>query len=740
MNPSKFLKNLLKNPSSISSASQTKQLHAQIIKHKGLNPFYLTTLLSIYSNFNLLPESITLFNLLQSPPLLAWKSIIRCYTSLGFSLECLYCFNQMRAIGLYPDHHVFPSVLKSCTLFKSLKLGESVHACIIQLGLDIDVYTGNALMNMYSKLEGLDERTGDMGQPFYVFDKMSQRKLSNRAENECKVIDKFGKMNDFHPKLDMDLVGDNSLDRSILRKSSVQKVFDNMPTRVLVSWNTVISGNAQNGRFEDALAMLRDMGNENLQPDAFTLSSVLPVFSELVVVRKGKEIHGYAIRNRLDHHLFVGSGLIDMYAKCTHINDAYKVFNLLPYRDSISWNTIIAGCVQNGFFDEGLKLFREMVSAKVKPVNISFSSTLPACAHLTTLSLGKQLHGYILRCGFEENALIASSLVDMYAKCGYIKIARSIFNKSKQHDIVSWTTMIMGYALNGHPDDAISLFKQMETEGVKPNSVAFLAVLTACSHAGLVDQAWDYFNRMINDYGLSPQMEHYASVADVLGRAGRLKKAYDFISNMSDANSSIWSTLLSACRVHKNVEMAEKVAKETFKVDPSNIEAHIFLSNAYSAARRWKDAANVRLTMRSKGISKEAACSWIEVKNKVHTFMANDKSHESYEKIKKALEELVEKMENEGYVPDTSEVHHDVDEEYKRSLLFSHSERLAIAFGIISTPKGATIRITKNIRVCNDCHTAIKFMSKIVRREIIVRDNSRFHHFKDGSCSCRDYW
>ncbi|KNA12952.1 hypothetical protein SOVF_121530 [Spinacia oleracea] len=663
----------------------------------------------------------------------------------------------MRVSGLYPDHNVFPSVVKSCTLLKNLKLAESFHACIIRLGLDIDIYTGNALMNMYSKLESVSgDFGGKGGHSLHVFDKMPQRKLNFRGSDNLSstnvkdnVVDEFDKMVvGFHPKFNLDVMGGSSSEYCpgkgrgpSFRKSGVQKVFEIMPVRDLVSWNTVISGNAQNGMFEDALAMLRDMGKANLKPDTFSLSSVLPMFAELVDVHRGREIHGYAIRNGLDTDLHVGSGLIDMYSKCNQIENAYRVFILLPFHDSISWNSIIAGCVQNGHFDEGLKLFRKMVMAKVKPGSVSFSSIVPACAHLTTLRLGKQLHGYIMRCGFEENVLIASSLVDMYAKCGYIKLARCIFNQIKLHDTVSWTAMIMSYALHGHAHDAICLFKQMEVEGVKPNSVAFIALLTACSHAGLVDESWNYFSSMIHDYGLSPQLEHYAAVADLLGRAGRLNEAYDFISKMSSSPSgSVWSTLLSACRVHKNVDMAEKVAAEVFRVDPSNIGAYVLLSNTYCAAKRWKEAANVRKTMKNKGLLKEAACSWIEVKNRLHGFVAGDKSHPCYERINKALDELLEKMEREGYVPDTSEVFHDIDEELKKSLLFNHSERLAIAFGIISTPEGATICITKNIRVCTDCHTAIKFISKIVKREIIVRDNSRFHHFKDGICSCGDYW
>ncbi|KDO38882.1 hypothetical protein CISIN_1g040365mg [Citrus sinensis] len=514
-----------------------------------------------------------------------------------------------------------------------------------------------------------------------------------------------------------------------------------MPVSDLVSWNTVIVGLARNGLYEEALNIVRQMGNVNLKPDSFTLSSVLPIFADYVDVIKGKEIHGYAIRHGLDANVCIGSSLINMYAKCARVEDSHRLFCLLPVKDAISWNSIIAGCVQNGLFDEGLKFFRQMLIAKIKPRHVSFSSIMPACAHLTTLHLGKQLHGCIIRNGFDDNMFIASSLLDMYAKCGNIRLARCIFDKMDLHDIVSWTAVIMGNALHGNAHDAISLFEQMEKDGVKPNSVAFVAVLTACSHAGLIDKAWSYFNSMTKDYGIAPSFEHYAAVADLLGRAGKLQEAYEFISNMhAGPTENVWLTLLSACRVHKNVELAGKVAEKIFMIDPNNMGAYVILSNTYAAARRWKDAASLRVFMRNKGMKKTPACSWIEVKNKAYAFVAGDKSHPFYHRINEALKELLERMEQEGYVPDTKEVLHDVEEEQKKNLLYYHSERLAIVFGIICTPDGTTIRIIKNLRVCGDCHTAIKFISKIVQREIIVRDNSRFHHFEDGKCSCGDYW
>ncbi|CAK9166796.1 unnamed protein product [Ilex paraguariensis] len=747
---------LLHNPSSIKTKSQAKQLHAQLIKTtRTASPSISSTILSIYSNLNLLHESLIVFNTLHSPPTVAWKSIIKCYSSNGFFACSLASFIEMRALGKYPDRNVFPSVLKSCAHLGELRLGQSVHGCIIRLGMDCDLYTGNALMSMYSKLPDLDVDGGRRFNASQVFDETSESKQHSGDDSNIELFEKWilpvgskanlNKASDSLAQTDKQRedfefsVGGRK--KGTIRMESMSKVFEMMPEKDIVSWNTVIMGNAKNGMYQEALMMVRDMGNANLKPDSFTLSSVLPIFAEYVDVLKGKEIHGYAIRHGFDEDVFIGSSLIDMYANCTRVEDSCRLFGLLPKRDDVSWNSIIAGCVQNGLFDEGLKLFRQMLVAKIKPMHISFSSVMPACAHLTTLHLGKQLHGCIIRGGFGDNVFVASSLVDMYAKCGNIRIARGIFNKMELHDMVSWTAMTMGYALHGFAHDAILLFEQMEKEGGKPTYVVFIAVLTACSHAGLVDEAWKYFNSMTQAYGITPGIEHYAAVADLLGRAGKLEEAYQFISSMHiESTSIVWSTLLAACRVHKNVELAEKVAKEIFTVDPENMGAYALLSNTYSAAGRWKAAAKLRIRLRDKNMRKKPACSWIEVKNKVHAFVADDTSHPYYDRICEALEVLLEQMEREGYVPNTNEVLHDVEEEQKRHLLSSHSERLAIAFGIISTPAGMTIRVTKNLRVCIDCHTATKFISKIVGREIIVRDNSRFHHFKDGKCSCGDYW
>ncbi|XP_017700788.2 putative pentatricopeptide repeat-containing protein At3g23330 [Phoenix dactylifera] len=719
------LKSLLHNPSSIRKKSHAQQLHAQLLK--CCPAAAAAAIIPIYSALGLLHEALHAFTSLPSRPPLAWKSVIRCSASHGLFHRSVSLFVQMRASGTPPDGDVLPSVLKSCAALRDSKLGESIHGYVVRSGSGSDLFTANALMNMYCKL--VDSNNGAVS-----YTRMSSRDFDGRNSR------KFGSFADsFHLEC-KPAKNDADFDR-VASIEKVRKVFDEMTERDVVSWNTLIAGCAENGMYGDALEMVREMGLDALKPDSFTLSSVLPIFAEFVDVRKGMEIHGFAIRHMFDSDVFIGSSLIHMYAKCTRVEYSRRVFDLLPKPDAISWNSIIAGSVQNGMFDEGLRLFRQMLHAKVKPMPVAFSSIMPACSHLTTLHLGKQLHGYVIRGGFDSNVFIASSLVDMYAKCGNIRVARQVFEGMQSPDMVSWTAMIMGHALHGPAEEALALFQRMEEENGKPNYVAFVAILTACSHAGLVDEAWKYFNSMSKDYGIIPCLEHYAAVADLLGRAGKLEEAYDFISTMHvKPTASVWSTLLGACRVHKNIKLAEKVAEKIFELEPKNMGAHVLMSNIYSAAGKWKEAAKLRMAMKDKGMRKQPACSWVEIKNKVHAFVAHDKSHPFYDKISEALEVFSEQMEREGYVPNTEDVLHDIEEEQKRYALCGHSERLAIAFGIISTPPGTTIRVTKNLRVCVDCHTATKFISKIVGREIVVRDVNRFHHFKDGMCSCGDYW
>uniref|UniRef100_A0A0D9X0S1 DYW domain-containing protein n=1 Tax=Leersia perrieri TaxID=77586 RepID=A0A0D9X0S1_9ORYZ len=620
--------------------------------------------------------------------------------SQGQFLHAISLFLQMRS-SVAPRSSVpasLPAALKSSAALGLCTLATSLHALAIRSGAFADRFTANALLNMYIKLPALHH-------PFRTDGPSGERGVESAA------------------------------------LESVQKVFDDMLERDAVSWNTLILGFAENKRHQKALSMVRVMWRDGFKPDSFTLSSVLPIFAEYADINRGMVVHGFAIKNGLDNDVFIGSSLIDMYANCTRMDYSMKVFNSFSDCDTILWNAMLAGCAQNGSVEEALGIFRRMLQSGVRPVPVTFSSLIPACGNLALLPLGKQLHAYLIRAVFNDNIFISSSLIDMYCKCGNVSIARRVFNGIQSPDIVSWTAMIMGYALHGPATEAFVLFERMELGNVKPNHITFLAVLTACSHAGLVDKGWKYFSSMPDKYGIVPSLEHCAALADTLGRAGELDEAYNFISKMKiKPTSSVWSTLLRACRVHKNTILAEEVAKKIFDLEPRSMGSHVILSNMYSASGRWNEAAHLRKSMRKKGIKKEPACSWIDVKNELHVFVAHDKSHPWYDRIIDALNVYSEQMIHQGYVPNMEDVFQDIEEEQKRDVLCGHSEKLAIVFGIISTPPGTTIRVMKNLRVCVDCHTVTKFISKIAAREIVVRDVNRFHHFKDGNCSCGDFW
>lgn len=301
--------------------------------------------------------------------------------------------------------------------------------------------------------------------------------------------------------------------------------------------------------------------------------------------------------------------------------------------------------------------------------------------------------------------------------------------------------MITGYGMHGHGEDAIVLFKKMEEAGMKPDYITFVGVLSACSHAGLLDEGWRYFDYMRRDHCIPARVEHYTCMVHLLGRTGHLEEAHSLIKNMPlEPDAGVLGALLFACWVHVNVDLGERVSEWLLELEPDNAGNYVMLSNIYAAAGQWNDVAKVRTMLKGRGMKKSIGCSWIEIKNKVHAFVVADRSHPQSSEIYGLLEKLERQMKAEGYVADTSFVLHDVQEEEKRYAICSHSEKLAIAFGLINTSPGTPIQITKNLRVCGDCHTATKFISKIANREITLRDVNRFHHFRDGICSCGDYW
>lgn len=522
---------------------------------------------------------------------------------------------------------------------------------------------------------------------------------------------------------------------------SAMKLFDEMVERNLATWNAMITGLTQFEFNKEGLSMFSSMHELGFLPDAFTLGSVLRGCAGLKDLNRGRQVHSYAVKSGFDLHLVVGSSLAHMYMKSGSLGEGEKVIRSMPVHSVVACNTFIAGMAQNGYSEVVLDQYNIMKIAGFRPDKITFVSVISSCSELATLGQGQQIHAEVIKFGALSVISVISSLVSMYSRCGCLDDALKVFEEKEGADVVLWSAMIAAYGFHGRGKEAIELFNRMEKEGLEANEVTFLSLLYACSHCGLKDKGLELFDLMMDKYRLQPKVEHYTCVVDLLGRSGRLEEAEWLIRSMPvKADAIIWKTLLSACKTHKNADMAKRIAEQVLRINPHDSASYVLLSNIQASARRWQDVSEVRKAMRERNVKKEPGTSWFELKNQVHQFIMGDKSHPQSEEIDAYLKDLMEELKLKGYVPDTGSVLHDMDAEEKEYNLVHHSEKLAIAFALMNTVEGVPIRIMKNLRVCGDCHIAIKYISSMKKREIIVRDASRFHHFKDGHCSCGDYW
>lgn len=434
--------------------------------------------------------------------------------------------------------------------------------------------------------------------------------------------------------------------------------------------------------------------------------------------------------------------MIAQFVKKGEVGIARELFDMMPEKSVRSWTAMISGYVQAKKPREAVRLFREMEEVGVRANEVTVVAVLSACADLGDFDLGGRVYEYAKRSGFGKNVRIQNTAIDMYIKCGCAEIAREVFNGMEERTVVSWSAMIVGHAVHGQGEAALELFAAMGLAAVRPNRVTFVGILHACSHMGLVDDGWNFFTRMTEEYKIVPEIEHYGCMVDLLSRAGQLDKALEFIRTMPvEPNSVVWGALLGGARVHNRVDMGEEAIRHLTQLDPLNDGYYVVLSNIYAEAEQWEDVARIRRLMRDRGVKKTRGWSMITVDGEVHEFAAGETNHPKMDEIDEKWNELVSKMRARGYVPDTSVVMLDMEDEgEKERVLFRHSEKLAVSFGLMSTPPGSVIRIMKNLRICNDCHATLKLISEIVGRQIVVRDRNRFHCFINGACSCRDYW
>ncbi|CAK9210163.1 unnamed protein product [Sphagnum jensenii] len=545
----------------------------------------------------------------------------------------------MQKKGMTPNTFTFVPVLNACASLRALEEGRQVHEQIIQSGCEGDAFVGCSLVDMYAK---------------------------------C------GSMEDAH------------------------RVFNKMPSRDVVTWNAMILGHGKCAQGQKALELFSQMQQEGVKPDSVTFVGVVNACASWVALEEGRCAHEQIIQSGWDSDVFVGNSLVDMYAKCGSMEDAWRVFNKMPSRNVVTWNAMILGHVKCRQGQKSLELFRQMQ---------------------------------------QEAIFVGNSLVDMYAKCGSMEDAKRVFNEMPLRDVVSWNTILGGFAMHGHGKEALTYFEQMCEEGVQPDDITFVCLLSACSHAGLVHEGMCFYASMKEVYMISPTVEHYTCMVDLLGRAGHLEEAENMIKSMPcKLHFATCMALLGACRIHGNVKMGERVAKQFIELDSENAAGYVLLANIYPASGNKHLCEDVEPQRKERDVKRQPGRTWIEVDSKVHTFVVDDQDHPQMVEIHAELKRLSGLMHDAGYVPHTTIVLHDVEEEEKAFHLCHHSEKLAIAFGLLNTAPGTPLRIRKNLRVCEDCHTSTKFISKIIGRTIMVRDVNCFHHFKDGVCSCMDYW
>ncbi|XP_008239334.1 PREDICTED: pentatricopeptide repeat-containing protein At1g08070, chloroplastic-like [Prunus mume] len=657
------------------------QVHAHLIKTRLLlNPAITENFLESAAILlpNAMDYAVSVFHNLDEPDTLVYNIMIRSLTYKQSPLEAFLLFKKMQESSAEPDEFTLSSILKACSKLRALREGEQIHAHVVKCGFMSNGFVENTLIHMYATC------------------------------GELEVA---------------------------------RRVFDGLPERARMAWNSMLAGYMKNKCWDEVVKLFHEMLKLGVGFDEVTLISVLTACGRLANLELGEWIGDYIEANRLKVNIALVTSLVDMYAKCGQVETARRFFDQMDRRDVVAWSAMISGYSQANRCREALDLFHDMQKANVDPNEVTMVSVLYSCAVLGALKTGKWVEFYIKKKKLKLTVNLGTALIDFYAKCGCIDSSIEVFNRMPSTNVFSWTALIQGLASNGQGKGALEYFQLMQEKNIKPNNVTFIAVLSACSHAGLVNEGRNLFTSMIKDFGIEPRIEHYGSMVDILGRAGLIEEAYQFIKSMPiQPNAVVWRTLFASCRAHKNVEIGEESLKHIISLEAPHSGDYILLSNIYASVDRREDAIQVRNQMREKGIEKAPGCSLIELDGVIYEFFAEDKACPHLEEVYNATHDMMKRIKEAGYVPYTADARLDAEEDDKEASVSHHSEKLAIAFGLIRTLPGTTLRISKNLRVCTDCHNATKMISKVFNRQIVVRDWNRFHHFKEGSCSCNDYW
>ncbi|KAI3754515.1 hypothetical protein L1987_54299 [Smallanthus sonchifolius] len=761
--------------------SHLRQTHAQIILN-GLKSDLatITKLIQKLSDIGSISDATLICSNFPNPDLFLYNVIIRAHSRNNHHSNSLSIYRQLRQnTTLKPDSFTYAFVISAASKLGCKKLGSSLHGHAVVGGAGLDVFVGSAIVDMYLNF-------GNLNYAHQMFDKMPEpdtvlcnTMISGSVKNGCfhealiifkhmilrgtrfdsttfaAVLTAAVELQElkvgiaiegltiklgFHSHVHV-LTGFISLYAKCGDVSKARYLFEQIERADIIAYNAMISGFSCNQQLAYAVDLFNKVMVLNHRVNSSTIVGLIPVFYPFGHLILTSTIHSFGLKSNLISKISVATALITVYSRLNEMVSARKLFDETPDKSLAAWNAMISGYAQNGVTDKAITLFQQMQTFKIAPNPTTITSILSACAQLGALSLGKRAHDLAKKENFESNVYVSTALIDMYAKCGSIKDARQVFDNITQKNEVTWNAMISGYGLHGLAHEALNIFNKMVDLNVPVTGVTFVSVLYACSHAGLVNEGEEIFHKMVQDHAFKPLPEHYACMVDIYGRSGELQKALTFINNMPiDPGPATWGALLSACKTHKNTDLARLASNKLFELDPENVGYHVLLSNIHTADKNYHEAASVRQVVKNQNLVKTPGCTLIEIKKIPHVFTSGQRSHSQTEAIYAKLETLMGKMKEAGFQTDTVTALHDVEDEEKELMVNVHSEKLAIAFGILNTETGSEIRIMKNLRVCVDCHNFTKFVSMVTERVIVVRDANRFHHFEDGHCSCGDYW
>lgn len=694
--------------------------------------------------------------------------------SQSISWETLSLDEALTRLDRRPD---FPSVddfihiLHKCRADKSLISAQRMYSHARRYGLEVHREIGNYLVPMFVECGSLLDaqkmfdrlphrnvhswtslisgyvQSGQSQFALNLYQKMQQDDVRPNSYTLVAILKACKRLEDVQgvhldiaeKGFERDLFVGSSLIDVYARYGAVldaHEVFNKLPGRNIVSWTALIAGYAEHGPGREALKCFEQMKLQGVVPNDVTYMCLLKACGSLKMVSNGRDLQSEMIKKGIGEDTVVGSSLVDMYAKCGLLPEAHKTLDKLLVRDIVSWNALIAGYAEHGPGQQVLKCLEQMHLEKVSSDGVTFVYALKTCGNMGAKEQGLELHSEITQKGLERDYFTGSTLVDMYAKFGLIAETRQVFDRLLVRDVVSWNAIIKGCGMNHDGKKAVEYFEKMQEEGMQPDAVTFTCLLSACSHARLVSKGQEMFRMMTKVHGIVPTIDHYNCMVDILSRAGRVFEAARFIETMPCSPSSdMWTALLSACKVHSETELGLKCFQQLVQVNSEWAVPYVLMYSIYASTGRWDDAYRIEELRKQAGAKKKPASALIEVDKKVHEFVVG--RNESKE-VAAMLETLNSRMEGKGRVPNVDLVLGLLSDNAKESVLCDHAEKLAIAFGLLNTPQGHTLRVTKNMRMCSDCHNTSKTISRMERREIIVREVYQVHRFKDGLCSCGD--